>query len=272
MPVGNIKNIIDLHYGIYYIPAIAFGYLYLTTSTGVVIRNNIYIPAGYLWIASFLSLISGVMYHRVSQSIFGPEGPVENQKYRWTVWYHTIALLQSRKPRDTPNKASEIIKSLISPMGPRRLTSFLLYTLIILFYYVAFILSAILLFQIIIINQSSDLITGLLLFIQGLSTLQSIVGRRFPAVVKPESAQWLDTPEYQKWIKLRQDNIDKPREAVRPKSLTREILEWANEVNSRRIRREELRPACHISNVNIDVHPKRRPIKEGKIQGTKNDD
>jgi hypothetical protein len=238
MSINIFREAIGGPYIVIYFPVASIAYLKKTGTEPLEFFSINFPLLQANFALGFLLLFAGALVtHSMMRAIFGHEGPRENPKRPATVIYQQFALMFSKTPGTRPKslegwgKWADQKDEYISENG--------LYSLYILlrgtslfglrfFYFLTTVTTTYLLY----LRFASEvdyiavgLLAGQLMYLMG-----AIITRRFPSVVKPESAEWIYTPEYEKSKLLYEGDEIEFREE-KPRTL-QELSDTAKEITN----------------------------------------
>ncbi|MFP8891494.1 hypothetical protein ACLI4U_17260 [Natrialbaceae archaeon A-CW2] len=192
-------------YSFLYLPAFAYGFLYSATEVTHWSIFGFYANSHHLYLYSMvLSVVGGLMYHRVGVLIFGRDSPSKNPKTKaavvWSILEITTGLDANKYKRNQDvNTFFDLAKEIGNDLwGYNALLAF--FTLIpISFVYLSLYFSPLLLFNHILGESEVDFITVAFLVVLLIVALQSRTWSWFPNYSESDNLDDLSTPEYKKY-------------------------------------------------------------------------
>lgn len=201
-------------YGVAYLPAFIYVYLYVATPpTNFRILGAEFASHHFYQFAIIICIIGGIILHKTAYLIFGPEGPSQNPKETDIVFKYVASFFWGLDfSEDSIETDSFIgyckkIAFLAEERAEPKHTLRLIFTGG--FVAGAWLLKYIslpVLYLALAMDVTQPIIGGALLTIQIIVILQSYVWKWFPTYISPEARENLRTPEYMRIAKAEDDN------------------------------------------------------------------
>jgi len=198
-------------YGVLYIPILTLLYLWSIPEPTDLVLFSVTLTNDTLYlILAGIGFVGAQLAQQFFIAIFGRDGPEVNPKWTTTARKHIFAISMNIDPSEISESAMTSILTTVpeileaGDLG-KAVRALILYCLI-WFSIRILALFAIILIVFYIWNGVSDIIPILLLL--GMLTIyvQKYASRPFPEVHPPQSAEFLDIPEYKRWEQALDDN------------------------------------------------------------------
>lgn len=206
-------------YGVLYLPTFVYLYLWSLPEPGQFYFWFISIPNSELYpVAAVITFVGALLAQNFFEVIYGPVGPKENPKYRTTALKHHFAIAMNVDPDSisesemvTMRRAMWEIVDKCSPLNAIKGLAIILpiYSLRLLMFYSIFLVGFYLW------QLGGDFVLWLLLLGSITMFAQDKVASLFPEVGSPESAEYLDVPEYKRFERNMSDDREMLSEAKR---------------------------------------------------------
>lgn len=201
-------------YGVAYLPAFIYVYLYIATAPTTIQIIGIEFPSHHFYqLAITICIIGGIILHKTAYLIFGPEGPSQNPKETETVLKYTATFFWGIDfSEDTIQTDSFIgyckkIAFLAEERAEAKHTLRLIFTGgFVAGAWLLKYMSLPVLYFALTMNVAQPIIGGALLTIQIIVILQSYLWKWFPAYISPHARENLKTPEYMRIANAEKDN------------------------------------------------------------------
>ncbi|WP_440007554.1 hypothetical protein [Halomicrococcus sp. SG-WS-1] len=108
----------ELSYGVFYLPAVTFGYLGTQTDNPVVASFSQVSILGHSFglsllflIFSVFAVIGAIELHGTTRAIYGPEGPSSRPKHETVQVQHTLAIVLNKAPEEIPLVPCRVVQN-----------------------------------------------------------------------------------------------------------------------------------------------------------------
>lgn len=200
-------------YGVLYLPVLTLLYLWsIPIPTELVLFPQFLINDTLYLILAGIGFLGALLTQQFLTALFGQDGPEARPKFTTTSLKHLFAISLNIDPSEISESAMTSKYTMVTEILEQGTLRSSIRALI-LYFLVWFSTRLITLFAIILIafylwNGVFDIV--LLLLMLGMTTIyfQQYVSKLFPEVHPPESAKYLDTPEYKRWEQALSDRED----------------------------------------------------------------
>lgn len=195
MAFAPVFQSLNSDYAFLYLPAIAYGYLFVETQPHMLNLYVTTVPSHlFFQVAVVICVIGALLYHQVFRLIFGDGGPSENPKKTSVALKHLFILVVRLDLTDVENSTLEIFKEASHRFSRVHWIPTIAFGFPMIGMYLLTYLSVFLLYEVV---TSGGSFTGSILLIAiVIPLIQARIWGLFPNHLPPDTAEDIWTPEY----------------------------------------------------------------------------